>query len=207
MRLLSRGADSPALFTLLRITNVLLSTATVFAVAGFIGGAEYGRYAAAQIIVGLVLGLGAFGVDQLYLAGRVGRDQATRALPVVAALPGVTTLGCSLAWVNGGSETRIVLALLGFSIGLDTLRIMWLLDPQRAGDFRLRALRELLARAATSVTVVVAAAITRDATSVALAQLACSGILALHAHRVVQIALKPVGRTANEQWIRSTCAL
>jgi O-antigen/teichoic acid export membrane protein len=106
----------------------------------------FGEYAAATGILSLVVVLGLFGFDQLYLAGDISAAQLERRSRGVAALTAGVVLAAAVAWPSVDSHVRILVGLLGVAAVCELLWSPYLLVPQRNLDIRRRARRELVLR-------------------------------------------------------------
>lgn len=166
-----------------RILTYALAALAAMVMARALGPTEFGYYASASAITGLLLAFGSAGVDQLYLQRRLTDGEVDYSLRRVALASMLVTGVALLAWPGLDLRTRACGLALGAVLSLERLRQRWLLKPQRGGIFQIRALRELAGGAAMSVAAAAIAVITSSSIAVTLGALAAAILVSWYAAR------------------------
>jgi len=151
-----------------------LSGAGTVVIARFLGPDRVGDVAAATSVVTVMLVLGAFGIDQLYLQGRVDEAATRSHLWRVAGISAALAVGGSLAWPGLPPTARLCGVLIGIAAAGDQLKVLWLCRPQYDLDFATRGRRDLGMRSLSVALSVLAAVVIGTAVSVAAGTLAAS---------------------------------
>ncbi|MGH7686711.1 MAG: oligosaccharide flippase family protein [Candidatus Dormibacteria bacterium] len=121
------------------------STAALVAVARILGPAEYGVLAVAGAISLAVQAFGALGLDQLYLRGDVDEAELRAASLTMGLLQAAVVVVAAACWPQLSVVARLCTVALGVSQATATMRMPWLLVPQRQLRFKVRARREVAA--------------------------------------------------------------
>ena len=130
-----------------RVASFVMTAALGVGLARILGRDEFGEWSAAQGVAGLLLLFGALGVDQLYLRGDTTLDalrQRSAQLTVGSLVLGAVLV---LSWPSLDWAARVAGVLLVIASSGDQLKLAYLLEPQRAMAFNVRARRELLVKA------------------------------------------------------------
>ncbi|MHB8464574.1 MAG: oligosaccharide flippase family protein [Acidimicrobiales bacterium] len=143
-------------------------------VARYLGPDRVGDVAAATSVVTILLVLGPFGVEQLYLQGRVDAATARHHLSRIAAISGAVAIVGSLLWPGLSGTARACGVLIGIAAAGDQLKVLWLCEPQYHLDFASRGRRDFAMRSVSVVLSALAAVVVGTALSVALGTLVAS---------------------------------
>jgi O-antigen/teichoic acid export membrane protein len=130
-------------FALIRAATIGVSfLATIFLVR-MLRISDYGYFAAATGIFNLTFAFGYFGLDQLYLSGKMNVAELRRRLFQLSGLVSLGSAVIAALWPALITTERLLVLLLGLAGGMEILRGAWLLNPQKAGRYPARAWREL----------------------------------------------------------------
>ena len=146
-----------------------LSALTSAGLARLLGPDRFGEYAAGSAIASLLLVLGAFGLDQLFLRGVLSETTTVTHLRRIGVLAMGICVAGALMWPSISSTTRVCVVLLGWAIALERVRQVWLLAPQRAEQFEVRARREVETALVLAAAALLTATVSPRATPVSLA--------------------------------------
>lgn len=151
----SAGTDA-AILVGSRAIMFAASTAALVAVARILGPAEYGLLAVAGAIALAVQAFGALGIDQLYLRGDVDDAELRGVSLTIGLLQAAIVVIAAAAWPQLSVTARLCTVALGVSQATASLRMPWLLAPQRQLRFAARARREVAAFLLTQLVIVAA---------------------------------------------------
>lgn len=161
------GSDA-AVLLLSRAVMFAASTASLIAVARILGPEQYGVFAAAGAIALTAQAFGALGLEQLYLRGDADERDLRSASMHVAMLQVLAVVAAAAAWPHLSATARLCTAALGVSQATATMRLPWLLVPQRRLKFGVRARREAAAFLLTQVVIVTAVVLGQGALGAAV---------------------------------------
>lgn len=162
-----------------RVAVFMVTAGSGLVLARTLGPERYGVLASATAIAGILLLLGIYGLEQLYLVDSIDLAEFTVRSTQVFGISAATVAVGALAWPAVGSSTRLCVLLVGMASAADQLKLPYLLEPQRRLDFACRARRETALRIAAAATSVVVVLVWRSPVAVAASLLAASVVLLL----------------------------
>lgn len=174
-----RGGRGSLVLVASRVAVFLVSAGSGLVLARALGPERYGVLASATAISAILLLLGIFGLEQLFLVGSIDLTEFQVRSTQVSAISVVAVGLGALAWPAVGSSTRLCILLVGVASAADQLKLPYLLEPQRRLDFGRRARRETALRLAAAATSVVVVVVWRSPVAVAASLLVASGLLLL----------------------------
>ena len=134
------------LLAAVRIITYGLSGLATILIARSLGPHSYGVYATGVAVVGLVLIVGVWGQDQLFLKSHLTIQDTRVRLLQVGILSFILIAAAALLWPGLNIPSRIVVGLMGLATIIQWLFLPYLLEPLKSFDLRLRAKRELTRR-------------------------------------------------------------
>lgn len=157
-----------------RMAGLAVALLSTIAVARMLGLAEYGVYATAASVAGVVTIFGLMGQDQLYIRGTLGLQELRRRLLRMVVAIAAATSGLCVVWPSLSGRGLAAALLLTSSLAVSLLAAPYLLAPQRRLTFGTRGRREFVQRVLLAAGPVTGAAYVKDARFVALGSLAAA---------------------------------
>ncbi len=164
----NRGGNGTITFIACRIGSFGLAAGSSIIIGRRLGPSDFGIFASAAAVVAVVLLLGYFGLDQLYLRDVIDLRELRARSAQAAILAGLLTATAAAAWPGIGLPTRLCVALLGVVAVCDQMRLSYVIEPLARLDFVRRGVRELKLRAAVVGAGLAAAALRPQAIPVAI---------------------------------------